>query len=135
MLNILTAKRLTILLLACALTASCGSKPTHSDYFIVAFLPGTPAPSEEGVAALGNAVRQAGRDAPRFIAVDGAEPAGAAEPALEKQRGQAIVDAFARAGIDRSLIHVDLRPATEKGYAERKDSFTVQLGYGEMPQR
>ena len=81
-----------------------------------------------------NAVRQATRDTPRFIAVDGAEPAGGAEPALEKQRAQTILDAFAKAGIDQRLIRVDLRPATEKGYAERKDSFYIQLGYGEKPQ-
>jgi hypothetical protein len=122
-------KRLTTLILACALVASCGLGPTHSDYFIVAFLPGTPAPSEEGVDALGNAVREAGRSTPRFIAVDGTEPEGA-DPALEQQRAQAISAAFAKAGVDTRLIRTDLRPAAEKSYAERKDSFTIQLGYG-----
>jgi hypothetical protein len=120
------------LILACALVAACGSERTHSDYFIVAFLPGTPAPSQEGVGALGNAVRQAGRHTPRFIAVDGTEPAGGAEPALEQQRAQAISDAFVKVGIDTRLIRTDLRPAAEKSYAERKDSFIVQLGYGDV---
>jgi hypothetical protein len=122
-------KRLTTLTLACVLVASCGSEPTHSDYFIVAFLPGTPAPSEEGVDALGNAVREAGHSTPRFIAVDGTEPEGGADPALEQQRAQAISAAFAKAGVNTRLIRTDLRPAAEKSYAERKDSFTIQLGY------
>ena len=122
-------KRLTILALACALAASCGTEPPHSYYFAVAFLPGTPAPAEEGVEALGNAVRQASRAAPRFIAVDGVEPEGA-DPALEKARAQAIVAAFAKAGVDTRLIRTDIRPAEEKNYAERKDSFLIQLGYG-----
>jgi hypothetical protein len=123
--------RLTTLILACALVASCGSERTNSDYFIVAFLPGTPAPSQEGVEALENAVREAGHGTPRFIAVDGTEPAGGAGPTLEQQRAQAIADAFAKAGINTRLIRTDLRPAAEKSYAERKDSFIVQLGYGD----
>jgi hypothetical protein len=126
------AKRLTTLILACALVASCGSERTHSDYFIVAFLPGTPAPSQEGVEALGNAVREASRSTPRFVAVDGTEPAGGAGPTLEQQRAEAISDAFAKAGVDKRLIRTDLRPAAEKSYAERKDSFVVQLGYGDV---
>ena len=129
----LITKRLTILILACAIVAACGSTPTRSEYFIVAFLPGTPAPSQEGVEALGNAVRQAGRATPRFIAVDGVEPAEGAGPTLEQHRAQAILDAFAKAGIDSRLIRTDLRPAAEKRYAEMKDGFIVQLGYGEAP--
>lgn len=127
-------KRLTILILACVFAASCGVvKSTHSNYFIVAFLPGTPAPAQEGVEALVNAVRQASRDTPRAIAVDGVEPAGGAEPALEKQRAQLIIDTFAKAGVDTRLIHVDLRPAAEKRYDAMKDGFVIQLAYGDLP--
>lgn len=133
MANSLITKRLTPLVFACALATACKPVPTHSDYFIVAFLPGTPAPAQEGVEALGNAVRQAGRTSPRFIAVDGVEPAEGADAPLEKQRAQAIDDAFAKAGIDARLIRIDLRPAAEKNYAERKDSFVIQLGYGDAP--
>ena len=129
----LIAKRLTTLLCACMLTTACKATPAYSDYFVVAFLPGTPAPSQEGVEALRNAVRQASRSMPRAIAVDGFQPASGSDPPLEKQRAQAILDAFAKAGVNMRLVHIDLRPADEKSYAESKDSFAIQLAYGAAP--
>jgi hypothetical protein len=129
----LIAKSLTILVLAGALLAGCASEPVHSSYFIVAFVPGTPTPSQEGVEALGYAVGQATRDTPRFIAIDGSEPADATGPDLEKQRAAAIFAAFAQAGVDGRIIRVDLHPAIGTSYSERKDGFVVQLGYGEAP--
>ena len=126
-------RRLTTLIFACMLATACRTVPIHSDYFVVTFLPGTPAPSQEGVEALGNAVRQAGRSTPRAIAVDGVEPPGDVDAALEKRRAQVIVDAFAKAGIDTRLIRTDLRPAADKSYIESKDGFAIQLRYGDVP--
>ena len=131
------AKRISARLLtswaAAAVLAGCGATPPHSDYFVVAFLSGAPALSQPGLEALDNAVRMALRSRPRFIAVDGAEPPGSVAPPLEKARGDAIVAAFTKAGIDPRLIELEMRPMTEQGYTERKDSFIVQLGYGAPP--
>jgi hypothetical protein len=128
-------KKLIILLLAGALAAACGAPAPRigSRYFVVVFLPGTPAPGQEGVEALGNAVKQAARAAPRAIAIQAVEPSGGAEPVLEQARAQTIIDAFVRAGVDAHLITTDLVHATDKGYAERKDGFEIQLRYGEAP--
>jgi hypothetical protein len=128
-------KKLIILLLASALVAACGTPAPRigSRYYVVVFLPGTPAPGQEGVEALGNAVKQAARAAPRAIAIQAVEPAGGAEPVLEQARAQTIIDAFVRAGVDAHLITTDLLRATDKGYAERKDGFEIQLRYGEAP--
>jgi len=128
-------KKLMILLLAGILAASCGGSPrSGSRYYVVTFLPGTPAPAQEGVEALDNAVKQAGRAPPRAIAIQAVEPPGGAEPALEKARAQAIIDAFVRAGVDPRLISTDLGSATDKSYDARKDGFEIQLRYGEAPQ-
>ena len=128
-----TARKLTVLVLGYALVACSTTSAPHSDYFIVAFLPGTPTPSQEGVEALGNAVNQAGRSRPRLIAIDGVEPEGGASAAQEQARAQAIIDAFVRSGIDLRTIHSDLRPADEKAYDARRDTFLIQLEYGEPP--
>jgi hypothetical protein len=135
MVNSLNTKTLTTLLLAGALAAGCGSSSRMgSNYYIVTFLPGTPALEQEGVEALGSAVKQAGRATPSSIAIEAAEPLDGTAPALETARAQAIIDAFVHAGIDARLIHTDLRPATDKAYAERKDGFEIQLRYGGAPQ-
>ena len=52
----------------CMLTLACGTGLPHTDYFIVTFLPGTPAPSEAGLDAIDNAVRQAERRTPGSVA-------------------------------------------------------------------
>ncbi|HXQ52762.1 MAG TPA: hypothetical protein VN802_16835 [Stellaceae bacterium] len=127
------AKSLTVLFLAGALLAGCGTERVHSMYFIVDFLAGTPTPSQQGVEALANAVARATRAKPRFIAVDGTEPADTNQPGLEKQRADAIFAAFTKEGLDTAIIRVDIRPAGEKSFAERKDGFVIQLGYGEAP--
>jgi hypothetical protein len=131
--NSLAKHKLTTLLLAAALLVSgCGARPTHSSYFIVAFLPGTPALSQLGVEAMGNAVRQAKSDRPRFIAIDGAVPEGG-EPALERQRFDKLTADFVKAGIDAGLIRATLHPASDKDSAGLRDGFSVQLVYGAAP--
>lgn len=126
-------KKLTLLCALAAPLAGCGSGPPHSDYYIVAFLPGTPAPSEPGLEALDNAVQEAVHAPPRLIAIDGAAPAGETEPGLVKQRTDAVFAAFAKAGVDTTHVRFDIHPMAEKDYAERKDSLIVQLAYGTPP--
>jgi hypothetical protein len=128
------AKRLMSCLLAGLLLAGCGSERVHSEYFIVAFIAGTPAEAPEGVAALANALDEARRATPRAIAITGPAPAAGAETALAKDRAQAIFDAFVKAGIDTSLVHTAFRAENAKDYAAGKDSFIIQLAYGDMPQ-
>lgn len=128
-----SAKRLTLFFGAALLLAGCflvAPEGPYSHYFIVAFLPGTPALSQPGLEALGDAVSEARRSTPREIVIHGAAPEGAPEPELEKQRTDAVFAAFAKANIDTRLIHVVLRPATEKGYEERKESLIIQFAYG-----
>lgn len=124
------AKRLTPVLLTAALLGGCSSTPPHSDYFMVPFVPGTPAPSETGLSAINGAINAAKRTPPTFIIIDGAVAPGTAEPTLEKERADAVFAAFAKAGVDTRRIKVELRPSSEKGYEERKDSLIVQLAYG-----
>lgn len=127
-------RRLTTLALAAFLIAGCRSKSPRSDYFIVAFLPGTPALSQEGVAALRNAVEQARDRPPRSISISGVTAAGGGTPTLAQQRAGAISQAFLKDGVAAGALHTDISPLDEKGYGERKDSFIVQLAYGDMPQ-
>jgi len=126
------ARRLTILILAGASLFGCGHEPPHSDYYMVAFLPGTPAPSDEGETGLDNAVREAGRHTPRFIAVSGSVPSAGAAPVLAQQRLDAITHAFVTEGVNPGLIRTELRPMPDEDYQRRKDSFTIQLEYGLM---
>jgi hypothetical protein len=145
MTTILAVKRLAFVALSCLvlagcgpyncmLTLACGDRPDHTDYFIVTFLPGTPAPSDAGVDALGHAVGQAGRRRPTAIAVTGTAPPDGPVPALVQQQADAIADAFTKAGIDARLIHTQIIPGPQTAYDERKDSFTVGLDYGNLPQ-
>jgi hypothetical protein len=113
----------------CMWSVSCGANVPHTDYFMVTFLPDTPVPSDAGQDAIGNAVRQAGRQRPNSIVVAGSSPPGGPVPALAQQRADAIVDAFVKAGVDARLIRKDITPRPEAGYTERKDSFTVGLDY------
>jgi ABC-type glycerol-3-phosphate transport system substrate-binding protein len=129
------AEKLMLLAGALLVLAACGGAgPPHSSYFVVDFLPSTPTASAAGVTALGNAVDTASSKTPSYIVVDAAEPPGDAEPAIEKARADAVVAAFIRAGIDKKRISVELRPVSNQGYQERKDSVIVQLGYGARPQ-
>lgn len=127
-------KRLTLLLCVCALLAACGfDAPPHSDYFIVSFLPNTPAPSDAGLDALDHAVKQAGRHAPSFIAVNSAAPDGGALSELAQQRIAAISQAFVKGGVDLRLIRNETRTYDAKSYAALKDSVILQLGYEAPP--
>jgi hypothetical protein len=123
-----SARRLTPLIGA-ALLGGCvffgSSERPHSDYFILEFLSGTPALSQPGLEALDQAVHQAARALPTEIVIEGAAPPDAAEPFA----------AFAKADIDTRRIRVELRPSTEQGFAERKDSLILQLAYREPPPR
>ncbi|MGH7091327.1 MAG: hypothetical protein ACREFQ_20740 [Stellaceae bacterium] len=113
-----------------ALLAACGSTaPPHSEYFVIEFLPGTPAPSGAGVDALGAAVADAKRAPPARIVIEGAKPADGVEPVIERQRTEAVFAAFARGGVDTKRIEVRLLPTTPQGYAQRRDSLIVRLGY------
>jgi len=126
-------KRLTLLLCLCALLVACGSDDLpHSDYFIVGFLPNTPALSDGGLDALDHAVRQAGRHAPSSIAVSSAAPESGVLPELAQQRIAAITQAFVRGGVDLRLVRNETRTYDAKSYAALKDSVILQLGYG-MP--
>lgn len=124
-------RKLTALVLVCAFAASCSTQSPRSIYFIVAFLPGTPAPSQEGVEGLGSAVNQVERSRPAFIVIDGVEPESGGSAGLERSRAQAIVDAFVRSGIDLRTIRTDLHHADKQAYGARKDTLLIQLGYGE----
>lgn len=129
--KLFTVKRLTVLFLVCVLAAACASdEAPHSDYFVITFLPNTPAPSNAGVEALGNAARQAGRHAPAFIAVSAAAPDRADLSELTLQRIAAITQAFVREGVDLRLIRTETLPYDANSYGARKDSFIVQLAYG-----
>jgi hypothetical protein len=119
---------------SCMLTLACGTALPHTDYFIVTFLPETPAPSEAGLGAIDNAVRQAGRRTPGSIAVTGSAPPDGPVPPLEQQRADAISAAFIKAGIDARLIRSVINPATADAYEQRKDSFTIGLDYGKVSQ-
>jgi type IV pilus biogenesis protein CpaD/CtpE len=119
---------------AAGVLAGCGSTPApHSEYFVITFLPGTPAPAEEGVAALGNAVNDARHSRPREVTIVGAEPSEGAEPALAAARAKAIEAEFTKAGIDPKTIHIAINPALEQDYAARENSFIVTLAYGTPP--
>jgi hypothetical protein len=144
--TIFAVKRLTFLAVAamglagcgpysCLLTLACGTNVPHTDYYMVTFLPDTPAPSEAGIDAIANAVHQAGRRTPQSIAVTGSAPPGAPVPPLEQQRADVIADAFIKAGIDARLIRKEITPRPEASYAEHKDSFTVGLDYGNLPKQ
>lgn len=122
-------KALTIAL-SCILAAGCGSEPPHSNYYIISFLPGTPAPAQEGIEALDIAVKAALGNHPSSVAVDAAEPPQG-EGVLARQRANVVVDAFTKAGIASSRVHVQLTPSDEKSYEARKDTLIVQLLYGE----
>jgi hypothetical protein len=125
-------KSLTITVCA-GLLAACGSHDApHSDYFVVNFLPNTPAPSQEGLQALANATREAGHDTPDFITVVGALPAQAAQT---QQRLAAITQAFVHDGVDARLLRPQMRPSDAKSYAESKDSYVIQLAYGQLGKR
>ncbi|HUB95419.1 MAG TPA: hypothetical protein VL993_05850 [Stellaceae bacterium] len=119
----------------CMLTLACGTSQPHTDYFMVTFLPDTPAPSESGLDAIDNAVRQAQRQRPQSIAITGTAPSQDDIPPLEKQRADGITAAFVKAGIDARLIHTTIRPDPQVAYDQGKDSFTVGLDYGNLPQR
>ena len=126
-------QRLTVLVLTAALVAACGSDvQPHSDYFVVAFLPGTPAPSQEGLEALDRAAEAAGLHRPSFIALSGAIPATGPVPAVTQQRVDAITKAMVDKGVNAALLRVDLRQFDTKGFAERKDSFIIQLAFGTL---
>lgn len=125
-------KRLTVLVFA-TLLAACGSGgPPHSDYFVVTFLPGMPAPTQEGLEALDNAARAAGRDRPSFIAVSGALPATGPTPALTQQRLDAIAKAFVANGVNPALMRIELSKFDAKAYVQHEDGFIVQLTYGTL---
>jgi len=119
---------------SCMLTLACGTGQPHTDYFVVTFLSGTPAPSESGLDAIDNAVRQAERQTPGSIAVAGAAPPEGPVPPLEQQRADAISAAFIKAGIDARLIRTVITPDPAAAYEERKDSFTIGLDYGKVSQ-
>ncbi len=122
-------KRLTILILASVL-AGCGShQPPHSDYFVISFVPNTPAPSQEGLQALANATREAHHSTPDFIAIEGAVPAQSPVPAQMQQRLAAVTQAFVHDGVDARLIRMQTQSYDPKSYDERKDSLVVQLAY------
>jgi hypothetical protein len=128
------AKRLTILVLVAQLAAACGSgAPPHSDYYVITFLTGMPAPTQEGIEALDNAARAAGRHRPSFVAVNGVVPADGPEPALTKQRLAAITKAFVDDGVDQGLMRVTLGKVDAQSYAAQKDGFVIQLAYGVIP--
>jgi len=124
-------KRLIVLFCLCALASACGSDELpHSDYFVVGFLPNTPAPSDAGLDALDHAVKQAGRHSPAFIALTSAAPESGDLAELTQQRIAAVTQAFVRGGVDLRLIRNETRAYDAKSYAARKDSVILQLGYG-----
>lgn len=130
----LITRRLTVLFCVCALLAACGSDDLpHSDYFVVGFLPNTPALSDGGLDALDHAVKQAGRRAPSFIVVSAAVPESGTLPELAQQRIAAVTQAFVRGGVDLRLIRNETRAYGAKSYAERKDGVILQLAYGTPP--
>ncbi|HUZ73843.1 MAG TPA: hypothetical protein VMU87_12730 [Stellaceae bacterium] len=127
-------KRLTVLILVAFVAASCGfDEPAHSDYFVVTFLPDMPALTQEGNRALHNAVNEAGRHRPNFIAVSGASPGPGPTPALTQQRLDAITKAFVGDGVNAALMRIELAQYGATAYAERKDGFIIRLAYGTMP--
>jgi hypothetical protein len=131
--RLFTVKRLTLLAFLCGLAAACGANEApHSDYFVVTFLPNTPAPSQAGLDALDHAVRQAVRHVPAFIGLSGAAPEDGAVPELTQQRIAAITEALVRGGVDPHLIRDETRPYDAKSFAARKDSFILQLAYGKL---
>jgi hypothetical protein len=120
---------------SCMLTLACGTGQAHTDYFIVTFLPGTPAPSDAGLDAINNAVRQAGRQTPGSIALRGSAPPDGPVPPLQQQRADAIAAAFIKAGIDARLVQTVINPDPAAAYEQRKDSFTIGLDYGKVSQQ
>jgi hypothetical protein len=115
---------------SCMLTLACGTGLAHSDYFIVTFLAGTPAPSDTGLDAIDNAVHRAVRQTPGSIAVIGSAPPDGPVPPLQQQRADAITAAFIKAGLDARLIRTAINPDPTAAYEQRKDSFTIGLDYG-----
>jgi hypothetical protein len=119
---------------SCMLTLACGTGLPHTDYFVVTFLSGTPAPSDAGLDAIANAVHQAERRTPGSIAITGSAPPDGPVPSLEQQRADAITAAFIKAGIDARLVRTVINPDTAAAYEQRKDSFTIGLDYGKVTQ-
>jgi hypothetical protein len=108
--------------------AACGTTPPHSEYFVVSFMPGMPAPTDEGVDALGNAVAGARNSRPREVVIEIAAPPQGGEPALDDARVAAITKEFARRGIDAGTIHAE--PRHVDNYAAEQDTVIVRLVYG-----
>ena len=114
--------------------AGCGSGETaHAEYFVVTFLAGTPAPSDQGVEALASAAQEAGRHKPTYIEIVAAQPAGSSPPALARQRIDAVKRALADAGVDERLVRITFRAYPDKEFNARKDSFLLDLAYGITP--
>jgi hypothetical protein len=113
---------------------ACGSREAaHSDYFIVTFLPGLPAPSDQGVEAIASAAREAGRHTPSFIEISAAQPADGAPSALTQQRLDAVQQALVRDGVDQRLVRTTFHAYPDKEFDARKDSFLLDLAFGVAP--
>jgi hypothetical protein len=124
-------RKLNLLAITVVLVAGCGSGPPHSDYFIVTFVPGTPALSDAGTTALDNAVNEAKRDHPGMVNINVVVPAQVTDAAsLAQQRIEFLTQAFLKGGIAITVLHADIGTVDDQNFALRKDSAIVKLGFG-----
>jgi hypothetical protein len=120
----------------CVLITGCGGpSSSHSDYFIVGFLPATLEPTADGKIAVGNALHEAG-GATR-VTIEGAvndSPSNAENGVLVQQRAAELEQSFVKAGLAARQIKLHLREVGDGEFANRKDTLIVQVGFGSEPE-